>query len=190
MPRALNPRVSFRTTATAKKRAADASARFTHAENKSVDHAETERRAYLIGLRELELCELCAASKACKRHSVDLLIDAEPPTVPPRWTPEERTATIDCYFRVFERAMGVKPVFGPREGKAINQLLERMSAAEAARAIERAYADPFWASRKGTTILRIAADPSAFLGSTAPTSTFQQAPRGKRSWPSSEVKSG
>jgi len=182
MPRAANPRVCFRVAPTSIAEAGDQSARWTRAEGKSVDHPDAQRRLFLIGMRVVKACPLCAASQLCPTHSAAALVDAEPPPLPPRYTPEQRTDAIERYFIFFERAMGVKPAFGAREGKAINQLLERIGFESAAFVIENAYRDPVWAKRKGTTILRIAADPSAFLGNSSPSTTLQQAPRNGKTW--------
>jgi hypothetical protein len=79
-------------------------------------------------------------------------------------TPEELAAynrTKDFYFEAFEAARGVKPVFGPAEGKNVYMLLEKLNldVDAACAAITTAY-QSFRA--RSVTILSIARDPQGF----------------------------
>ena len=86
----------------------------------------------------------------------------------PRKPNPERPAghpeVVDFYFVAFERARGVKPSFGGREGSAVSRLLDAVKGdvAKAQAIVEAAYSDPWWSTR--ATILDIAKDPAKFLG--------------------------
>ena len=68
------------------------------------------------------------------------------------------------YFSEFERARGVKPVFGDKEGKMIKSLVERAGGADrACEAIRGAFADPWWARNRGG-LGEIVKEPNQFLG--------------------------
>lgn len=73
----------------------------------------------------------------------------------------------DCYFAEYEKARGVKPPFGKREGKSVNELLEKLGGDpdRACRCIRNAFTDPFW--RDTATINTIAAEPARFDGNRA-----------------------
>jgi hypothetical protein len=84
----------------------------------------------------------------------------------PEQEPSGYPAVVAAYFESFERARGDKPVFGPREGKAVRELLVKAGQDRAIERIRAAYAEEFWRSK--ITIIEIAANPDKYCGAPKP----------------------
>lgn len=178
--RGANPLVRFRVRPFTLARVAAISARSTAAERRSVDHSEIERRAFLVGLREIETCGACCAGLACPKHGPEAASELPPadaapelaalaercaPPAPPAPAIDgspEYVETVRAYFEAYKGARGVTPVFRSREGAAVKRMIAAIGVDKSKEAIRGAYSDPFWKPK--ATILTIASDPSRHLG--------------------------
>lgn len=120
---------------------------------KMVDVVKNALRFYR---RAVLACATCQAGEVCDSHGTEAL----------RATLSS-PSTVDCqlvtaiYCAEFTAARGKAPLFSDKEGRAVKELLQRVSADDAAKLIGAAFSDD--AGRKTETILTIAADPSRWI---------------------------
>jgi hypothetical protein len=74
---------------------------------------------------------------------------------------KQHKALVALYFELFEKARGVKPIFGSREGKAIQALLTQCGIEKSTKSLTDAYRS-WWKDK--VTIRDIAKDPGKFIG--------------------------
>lgn len=134
----------------------EVASRLTSAEGtprKMVDVAKNALRFYR---RAVLACDTCQADRVCDSHGTEAL----------RGT-GQHPSTVDCqlvtaiYCAEFTAARGKPPLFSDREGRAVRELLQRVSVEEAAKLIASAFLDDI--GRRTETILTIAADPSRWI---------------------------
>lgn len=140
-------------------------------QRENLDRQDVLRRMLYAGADALSNCPECKTGLPCARHSehailvrlsladldgllaIKAKVDAGA---------AEHQALVDLYAVLYEKHRGAKPAFTGRDFRAFKELRTSLGFEAAKRAIEGAFSTE--RSARYATIVRIAADPSAFVG--------------------------